>query len=112
MLKISYEVISIDGWQRERTEGYAVQAIPFQAGHTESRLRCFRETNNSIVERLETYFIGGRREFDLDAFHGISNKSEMVSLLFVKRSSIMSQIAITSQVYRRLFATHISEIIT
>lgn len=72
-------MISIDGWQRERTEGYAVQAIPFQAGHTESRLRCYRETSNSILERLERYFIGGRREFHLDAFHGISNNSEKVS---------------------------------
>lgn len=81
ILKISYEVISIDGWQRERTEGYAVQAIPFQAGHTERKLRCFRETNNSVVERLERYFIGGRREFHLDAFLGISNKSEQVNFL-------------------------------
>lgn len=88
ILKISYEVISIDGWQRERTEGYAVQAIPFLAGHTETKLRCVRESSNSIVERLERYFIGGRREFHLDAFHGISNQSEKVSFFLDKKYQV------------------------
>lgn len=73
-MKIMYELISIDGWQRERSEGYAMQIVPFQAGKTSGRLPCYRNVSSSetIINRLERYFIGGRHTFHANAFHGIS----------------------------------------
>lgn len=73
-LKISYEIISIDEWNRERIEGYTCQRIPFIAGMTTEMLPCYRDLgNNTIIERLERYFIGGRKKFDRNKFNGISS---------------------------------------
>lgn len=74
-LKVGYEIISIDGWGRERTEGYTSQRIPFVAGASDHRLPCYQDLGrNTVFERLKRYFIGGRRKFELDHFNGISSE--------------------------------------
>lgn len=66
IIHIIYEVISIDSWQRERTEGFAVQAHPLVAGARSMDLQCYRDLGrNTIWERLERIFIGGRSRHSL-----------------------------------------------
>lgn len=82
-LKIAYEVISIDGWERERTEGYTVIDVPLIAGRYLEKLNCYRDLDNdSLLNRLQRYFIGGRRKVHLNEFYGIG--TEKVIHLFRK----------------------------
>lgn len=63
----------MDGWQRERTEGYTHTIIPFVPGSIQEKLYCYRDSssNNRTIDKLERYFIGGRRQLNIDAFNGI-----------------------------------------
>lgn len=72
-MHIVYEVISIDSWQRERSEGIAVQPIPLVAGAVSAQIWCYRDLGrNTLWERLERIFIGGRRKtFQQEPFHQI-----------------------------------------
>ena len=68
-------MVSIDGWNRERNEGYTVQTIPFETGYFEDKLPCYRVVENSrFIDRLERYFIGGRKDLDQYNFNAISTK--------------------------------------
>lgn len=71
-VKIIYEVISIDGWSRERSEGYAVYTIPFLAGRFIEKVDCYRDLGDDTwLNWLERYFIGGRRKLQITDFNGI-----------------------------------------
>lgn len=80
-LHISYEIISIDGWHRERTEGYTSQRIPFIVGRTTEVLPCYRGElgENTIIERLERYFIGGRKKFEFSQFNAVSFNEPVIN---------------------------------
>lgn len=71
-VKILYEVISIDSWSRERSEGYAVYSIPFLAGRFIEKVDCYRDLGDDTwLNWLERYFIGGRRKLQITDFNGI-----------------------------------------
>ncbi|XP_001355370.3 Meckel syndrome type 1 protein homolog [Drosophila pseudoobscura] len=72
LLHVYFEVISIDGWQRERCEGYAhfacslMDPLPPSSGEG-LRLQCTRPLG-SWLDTLNRYFIGGRQNFDFVAY--------------------------------------------
>ncbi len=67
------DVISIDGWSRERSEGYTMLSIPITPGIHQHKLSCYRElAENRFMDKLTRYFIGGRRIVDHKTFNGIS----------------------------------------
>lgn len=71
-VNIIYEVISIDSWSRERSEGYAVYSIPFLAGRFIEKVDCYRDLGDDTwLNWLERYFIGGRRKLQITDFNGI-----------------------------------------
>lgn len=72
-----YEVVSIDSWQRERTEGYSVYSVPFIAGRYNEVVRCYRDLGDDTwLKWLERYFIGGRRKIQLNDFNGKDNNDD------------------------------------
>lgn len=73
MIKITYEVISIDSWSRERSEGYAMYSVPMLAGRFIETIDCYRDLGDDTwLNWLERYFIGGRRKVQINNFHGIN----------------------------------------
>ncbi|KAL7743933.1 hypothetical protein ACLKA6_003153 [Drosophila palustris] len=80
LLHIYFEVISIDGWQRERCEGYAHFSCSLLSPLPESvvdgiRLQCIRPVG-SWLDALNRYFIGGRKLFDfVGYFNGNTSNS-------------------------------------
>lgn len=80
-IKITYEVISIDSWSRERSEGYAVYSVPLLAGRFVEKIDCYRDLDdNSWLNWIERYFIGGRRKVQINDFHGITANDTKNSL--------------------------------
>lgn len=72
------EVVSIDWWSRERTEGYAMTTIPMHTKAFVETATCFRDLGNDTwLEWMERYFIGGRRKVLLDQF--FANTGETVN---------------------------------
>lgn len=70
-IKISYEIISIDRWGTERTEGRTFLNIPIQSGIFTDNLNCFREVyGNFIYDKFHRLLVGGRREFNMIDFIG------------------------------------------
>lgn len=77
VIKISYEIISIDGWNRERTEGYAIYTVPFTCGRYVENVDCYRDLGDDTWQNwLERYFIGGRRRVQMNEFHAITAEYE------------------------------------
>lgn len=73
-LKIIYEVVSIDQWTRERTEGYAITTFPFSIGREMDEIQCYRDLgDDSWKNWLERYFIGGRKKVLLQEFNGLKD---------------------------------------
>lgn len=63
-------MVSIDDWERERTEGYACVGIPLMAGCFREKIRCSRDLeNHSWTDSLRRYLIGGRREVPVNQFN-------------------------------------------
>ncbi|XP_034119008.1 tectonic-like complex member Mks1 [Drosophila albomicans] len=81
LLHIYFEVISIDGWQRERCEGYAhfacslLAPLPVAATHG-IRLQCIRPVG-SWLDALNRYFIGGRKLFDFVGYFSSHSQSQL-----------------------------------
>lgn len=76
-IKITYEIISIDSWSRERSEGYAVYTVPFLAGTYVEKIECYRDLGDDTwLNRFERYFIGGRRKIQINDFHGIIENTQ------------------------------------
>lgn len=70
-IKISYEIISIDRWGKERTEGRTFLNIPIESGIFVDNLNCFREVyGNFIYDKFHRLFVGGRRQFNMIDFIG------------------------------------------
>ncbi|XP_039499527.1 Meckel syndrome type 1 protein homolog [Drosophila santomea] len=91
LMHIYFEVISIDGWQRERCEGYAHHAISLTSAlPTDSiRLQCIRPLGNWL-DALNRYFIGGRQLFDFESFFDVHRQSEVHTRLHFNSDSAMT----------------------
>ncbi|KAH8295912.1 hypothetical protein KR018_000294 [Drosophila ironensis] len=78
LLHIYFEVISIDYWQRERSEGYAhyacslIAPLPAEA----VQLQCVRPVG-SWLDSVKRYFIGGRQLFDFVTYFGDEDAGEI-----------------------------------
>lgn len=71
-VKISYEIISIDSWGRERAEGYAVYNVPIICGRYIEKIDFYRDLGDDTwINWLERYFIGGRRRIQINDFHAL-----------------------------------------
>lgn len=78
-MKISYEIISIDSWERERVEGYAVYNVPFTCGRYIEKFHCYRDLGDDTwINWLERYFIGGRRQIQINDFHALASDDQFV----------------------------------
>ncbi|XP_017034611.1 tectonic-like complex member Mks1 [Drosophila kikkawai] len=75
LLHLYFEVVSIDSWQRERSEGYAHYSLPLISPlPTESiRLQCIRPLG-SWLDALNRYFIGGRQLFDFVSYFDVQQR--------------------------------------
>ncbi|XP_016984216.1 Meckel syndrome type 1 protein homolog [Drosophila rhopaloa] len=97
LLHLYFEVVSIDGWQRERCEGYAHYAVPLTSHIAPSstddgdavRLQCVRPLGNWL-DGLNRYFIGGRQLFDFVAYFDVQKESELHSRLDLSGSRAMT----------------------
>ncbi|XP_058827454.1 tectonic-like complex member Mks1 [Topomyia yanbarensis] len=71
VVKIYFEIISIDNWKRERLLGNAYISLPLQTQTIETTLHCINITNNQrFYDKLETFLVGGRRQVKLKEFYG------------------------------------------
>lgn len=74
-LKISYEVVSIDYWGRELTEGRSFLSIPLKSGANSSSLVCYRELyRNRFYDLVYRYLFGGRFKFNAIDFNVMSDR--------------------------------------
>ncbi|XP_048582858.1 Meckel syndrome type 1 protein isoform X2 [Nematostella vectensis] len=58
------EVMSLDSWERHRTEGYGYTVIPNKAGSHEIVINTWRPIGNGPVPELRRFFIGGSPELE------------------------------------------------
>lgn len=78
-VKISYAIISIDSWERERVEGYAVYNVPLICGRYIEKIDCYRDLGDDTWRNwLERYFIGGRRRIQINDFHALNTDDQRV----------------------------------
>ncbi|XP_060586854.1 tectonic-like complex member MKS1 [Ruditapes philippinarum] len=68
---IMIEVLSLDTWNRFRTEGYTYLTIPGQPGKHKERLHCWRPTGTSMTSQLRRFFIGGSPELEDPTYSAI-----------------------------------------
>ncbi|XP_063696561.1 tectonic-like complex member MKS1 [Culicoides brevitarsis] len=60
-LDMTFKVISIDEWKRERIEGFTMTRVQLRPGLSEKReLECYRVVTDSLLDRLKRYFIGDK----------------------------------------------------
>lgn len=99
-IKITYEIISIDSWSRERSEGYAVYSVPFTAGRYVEKIDCYRDLGDDTwLNWLERYFIGGRRKIQINDFHGITtNDTKMLLNRYGNCTRATGQLSISRNV--------------
>ncbi|CAE1324505.1 MKS1 [Acanthosepion pharaonis] len=73
---IYLEVLSLDSWQRYRTEGYSYLTIPPTPGLHKMKIDCWRPCGNSILAELRRFFIGGSPELEDPTYTGIPSTFE------------------------------------
>ncbi|XP_061196324.1 uncharacterized protein LOC133204586 [Saccostrea echinata] len=61
---ILMEVLSLDSWNRFRTEGYTYLAIPPRPGVYKETVHCWRPLGPSFVSEMRRFFIGGSPELE------------------------------------------------
>lgn len=60
-LDITFKVISIDEWKRERVEGFTMKRVPLRPGLSEKDdLDCYRIVTDKVLDKLRRYFIGDK----------------------------------------------------
>ena len=79
--QVYIEVLSLDSWQRYRTEGYTYITIPNTTGTSTHTLHCWRPTGRSAVSELRRFFIGGSPELEDTTYTAVSSTFE-VQLIF------------------------------
>lgn len=78
-VKISYEIISIDSWERERVEGYTVYNVPLICGRYIEKFDCYRDLGDDTWrDWFERYFIGGRRRIQMNDFYALTSDDQRV----------------------------------
>ncbi|KAK6183795.1 hypothetical protein SNE40_002424 [Patella caerulea] len=68
---IYVEVLSLDSWQRYRTEGYTYFQLPGKPGTSVETSDCWRPAQKSVVSQLRRFFIGGSPELEFPTYTGI-----------------------------------------
>lgn len=58
------EVLSLDSWQRFRTEGYGSLSLPSAPGVYNQTVHCWRPVGQSCASELRRFFIGGSPELE------------------------------------------------
>ena len=58
------EVLSVDQWERFRTEGYGYVTLPNKAGTYDITVNTWRPTGNGLVPKMRRFFIGGSPELE------------------------------------------------
>ncbi|XP_005179613.1 tectonic-like complex member Mks1 [Musca domestica] len=100
-LRIYFEVISIDSWLRERTEGYCHHTLRLLKPFCHDvELQCLLPTE-SLIDSMNRYFIGGRRKFDyvrfVDDRNGKEEDSDTVHCRYGVRMRNSGQLKLTCQ---------------
>ncbi|XP_048772095.2 tectonic-like complex member MKS1 [Ostrea edulis] len=68
---ILMEVLSLDSWNRFRTEGYTYVAIPPRPGVYKETVHCWRPLGTSFVSEMRRFFIGGTPELEDSTYTAI-----------------------------------------
>ncbi|WAR03279.1 MKS1-like protein [Mya arenaria] len=68
---IMVEVLSLDSWQRYRTEGYSYLTVPGQPGRHQETIQCWRPMGSSVTSQLRRFFIGGSPELEDPTYQAI-----------------------------------------
>ena len=79
MPKILFEIASLDGWSRYRSEGYTWTQIPVKPGAYEECLSCWRPRGDSFIYELRRFFIGGSPELEDISYVSIPSDLEVFS---------------------------------
>ncbi|XP_019622108.1 PREDICTED: Meckel syndrome type 1 protein-like [Branchiostoma belcheri] len=58
------QVLSVDSWQRYRTEGYGYCGVPSAPGVHHKTVHTWRPVGNSLVDPMRRFFIGGSPELE------------------------------------------------
>ncbi|XP_063059438.1 Meckel syndrome type 1 protein [Engraulis encrasicolus] len=76
-----FKVLSLDYWQRYRTEGYGYAVIPSNPGYHSVTCQTWRPLQNGTVAELRRFFIGGSPELEDYSYVRIPNtfKGERLS---------------------------------
>ncbi|XP_070571462.1 tectonic-like complex member MKS1 [Ptychodera flava] len=70
------EVLSLDSWQRYRTEGYGYIDMPSTPGMHTLELTTWRPCGNSMVDQMRRFFIGGSPELEDPSYTAIPATQE------------------------------------
>ncbi|CAH1802231.1 unnamed protein product, partial [Owenia fusiformis] len=70
------EVLSLDSWQRYRTEGYGYVKLPTIPGTTTATVNCWRPLGDTRSGELRRFFIGGSPELEDPTYSGIPTSFE------------------------------------
>ncbi|CAH8565683.1 unnamed protein product [Dicrocoelium dendriticum] len=58
------EVVSIDFWNRTRTEGYGYLELPRTTGEHVTVVHCWLPSGESVIEELRRFFVGGTSQLE------------------------------------------------
>ena len=64
MPEVYLQVISLDFWERHRTEGYGRLVLPQRSGVYQENILTWRPFGRGVVSEMRRYFIGGSPELD------------------------------------------------
>ncbi|KAK3083758.1 hypothetical protein FSP39_002734 [Pinctada imbricata] len=73
---IMIEVLSLDSWNRFRTEGYTYLTVPAKPGVFKERAHCWRPIGTSVISELRRFFIGGSPELEDPTYTAIPSTFE------------------------------------
>lgn len=77
-IKVYYEVVSIDSFNRFKSEGRSYLSIPLSSGIYNKLLNCYRElSSNSYYESIKRFFFNGRYLFNVFEFNGNSTSTKL-----------------------------------
>nr|XP_006818832.1 PREDICTED: Meckel syndrome type 1 protein homolog [Saccoglossus kowalevskii] len=70
------EVLSLDSWQRYRTEGYGYIDFPNTSGTHELEIKTWRPQGNSLIDEMRRFFIGGSPELEDPTYTAVPTTHE------------------------------------
>ncbi|XP_065833622.1 tectonic-like complex member MKS1 isoform X2 [Oscarella lobularis] len=66
--RIYFQVVSLDLWERYRTEGYGYVHVPHSAGAYQENVSTWRPLGHGRLSELRRFFVGGAPELDDSAY--------------------------------------------